>query len=116
MKERFTVEFLPDAVEFVNNLDDKAREKIYYNIRKSQFINDNELFKKITENIWEFRTLYKNTAYRLFAFWDKIGKQETLVLATHGIIKKTNKTPIKEIEKAESIRKQYLNQKNTSHE
>ena len=28
-----------------------------------------------------------------FAFWDKSGKKETLVLATHGILKKTNKTP-----------------------
>jgi phage-related protein len=109
MVEKFTVEFLPEAVEFMDNLDDKTREKIYYNIRKAQFINDNELFKKLNEHIWEFRTLYKSKAYRLFAFWDKAGNKETLVLATHGIIKKTNKTPAKEIEKAESIRKQYLN-------
>lgn len=109
MKEKFVVELLPDAVEFINNLDDKIREKIYYNIKKAQFINDNELFKKITEYIWEFRTLYKSSAYRIFAFWDKIEKKENLVLATHGIIKKTKKTPPKEIEKAENIRKQYLN-------
>jgi hypothetical protein len=31
-----------------------------------------------------------------------------LVLATHGILKKTQKTPSKEIKKAEEIRKQYL--------
>ena len=35
MLKRFEVEFLPDAVEFMNELDDKAREKIYYNIRKA---------------------------------------------------------------------------------
>lgn len=111
MKENFAVNFLPEAVEFINSLDDKAKEKIYYNLRKAQFINDNELFKKLNENIWEFRTLFKSTAYRLFAFWDKAGKEETLVLATHGIIKKTNKTPSKEIEKAEGVRKQYLKEK-----
>ncbi|MFV8326845.1 type II toxin-antitoxin system RelE/ParE family toxin [Flavobacterium sp. ZS1P14] len=33
---------------------------------------------------------------------------KTLVLATHGIIKKTGKTPEKEIEKAESIRLKYF--------
>lgn len=37
---------------------------------------------------------------------------ETFVIATHGIVKKTQKTPKKEIEKAESIRKEYFNDKN----
>ena len=111
MDEKFSVELLPEAVEFLELLDDKTREKIYYNIKKSQYITDNELFKKLNDNIWEFRTLYKSKAHRLFAFWDKTESSEIIVLATHGIIKKTNKTPQKEIEKAESIRKQYLNQK-----
>ena len=112
MEEKFAVELLPEAVEFMNGLDDKSREKIYYNIKKAQLINDKELFKKLNENIWEFRTLFKNTAYRIFAFWDKSKKEERIVLATHGIIKKTNKMPAREIEKAENIRKQYLNWKN----
>lgn len=36
-------------------------------------------------------------------------KNEALVIATHGIIKKMQKTPKKEIEKAENIRKEYFN-------
>lgn len=47
MKPNFDIELLPEAVEFLENLDDKTREKIYYNIKKSQFVNDNELFLKI---------------------------------------------------------------------
>ena len=111
MKPKFEIELLPEAVEFLDNLEDKAREKIYYNIKKAQFVNDKELFKKISEFIWEFRTLYNSKAYRLFSFWDKIEGKETLVVATHGILKKTQKTPPKEIKKAEEIRKQYLNNK-----
>ncbi|MVN23522.1 type II toxin-antitoxin system RelE/ParE family toxin [Mucilaginibacter arboris] len=111
MDEKFSVELLPEAVAFLEMLDDKTREKIYYNIKKSQYITDNELFKKLNDNIWEFRTLYNSRAYRIFAFWDKTKDLETVVLATHGLIKKTNKMPQKEIEKAESIRKQYLNPK-----
>ena len=111
MEQKFLVEFLPDAVDFLENLDDKTREKVYYNLRKAQIINDSELFKKLNDNIWEFRTLYKGNSYRLFAFWDKSDQQDTLVLATHGIIKKSNKTPTKEIEKAESIRLMYLDNK-----
>jgi len=108
MEPKFSVEFLPEAVEFMNNLEEKARDKIYFNIKKAQVISDNELFKKLNSDIWEFRTLYNGIAYRLFAFWDKTKTKETLVIATHGIFKKTNKTPQKEIEKAENIREQYL--------
>jgi len=111
MKLNFNIELLPEAIEFLENLDDKTREKIYYNIKKSQFVNDNELFKKLNDFIWEFRTLYNSKSYRLFSFWDKCDGQETLVVATHGIAKKTQKTPPKEIKKAEEIRKQYLDNK-----
>ena len=112
MKPIFEVEFLLEAVEFLENLDEKTREKVYYNIRKSQFVQDNELFKKLNDWIWEFRTLYNNKTYRLFAFWDNAEEQNVLVVATHGILKKTQKTPPKETKKAEEIRKQYMNNKN----
>ena len=70
-----------------------------------------ELFKKLDNSeIWEFRTLYNGTAYRLFAFWDT--ETHTLVVATHGIVKKTQKTPKKEIAKAEAIMKRYYELKN----
>ena len=45
----------------------------------------------------------------MFAFWDT--QTDTLVIATHGIIKKTQKTPKKEIVKAERIRQEYFNAK-----
>ncbi|WP_195415034.1 type II toxin-antitoxin system RelE/ParE family toxin, partial [Bacteroides finegoldii] len=45
------------------------------------------------------------------AFWDKVDGVDTLVIATHGFIKKTQKTPSKEITKAEEIRKIYFNSK-----
>lgn len=111
MNQNFKIELLPEAVEFLEHIDEKAREKIYYNIKKTQFINDKELFKKLNEFIWEFRTLYNSKAYRLFSFWDKTGEQERLVIATHGILKKSQKTPPREIKKAEEIRKQYLENK-----
>lgn len=111
MKKNFDVELLEEAQAFLENLGEKERNKIYYNIRKAQHINDNELFKKLNDNIWEFRTLYNSKAYRLFAFWDKSKKNNTVVISTHGILKKTQKTPTKEIEKAENIREEYLKYK-----
>ena len=112
MTEKFKVEFLPEAVEFMDSLDQKSQQKIYYNIKKAQLINDPELFKKLNDNIWEFRTFYNKTHFRIFAFWDKSQGQQTLVLSTHGLIKKTDRTPKTDLEKAERIREQYFEQKN----
>jgi phage-related protein len=111
MDKKFKVELLEEVNEFLNRLNEKAREKIIYNLRKAQVVNDNELFKKLNDNVWEFRTLHNKTKYRLFAFWDKTDKTETLVISTHGIEKKTAKTPKKEIEKTERIMKQYFEAK-----
>ena len=81
-----------------------------YNIDKSKYVLDKELFKKLEgTDIWEFRTLYNGIAYRLFAFWDT--RKDALVIATHGFIKKTNKTPQKEIAKPLAIRERYFHEK-----
>ncbi|WP_027376614.1 type II toxin-antitoxin system RelE/ParE family toxin [Kaistella palustris] len=106
--KKFEVIFWSDAREFLRELDSKSRDKIIFNIDKAAIKSDSELFKKLKGEIWEFRTLFNKTHYRIFAFGDKDNKQETLVLATHGIIKKTDKTPEKEIEKAEQIRLKYF--------
>jgi phage-related protein len=111
MTEKFQVQFLEEAVDFLDNLEEKAREKIYYNIKKAQVTNDRELFRKLNNEIWEFRTLFNKTHYRLFAFWDKVGNSETVVISTHGLIKKTDKTPVADLEKAERLRKFYFEQK-----
>jgi phage-related protein len=116
MNKKFNIDFLGEAYDFVESLDEKTRTKIYYNARKTQVINDPELFKKLNEFIWEFRTKYNKNYYRLLAFWDKTEKEDTLVLATHGFIKKTNKTPKTEIKKAEEIRKEYFERKTEKNE
>ena len=63
MTEKFQVQFLEEAANFLDNLEEKAREKIYYNIKKAQVTNDRELFKKLNNEIWEFRTLFNKTHY-----------------------------------------------------
>ena len=109
---KFRVLFLEDAKEFLGNLNEKTREKVIYNIWKSRTVNDKELLKKLKGEIWEFRTKYNKMYIRLFAFWDKTDKTDTLVVSTHGIIKKTMKTPSKEIKKAIQIKEKYFNLKN----
>jgi len=47
----------------------------------------------------------------LLAFWDKSDNKQTLVVATHGFVKKVDKVPINELERAERIRDKYFNNK-----
>ena len=110
MKERFEVVFLPDAVHFMNQMEENAREKMYFNIKKAQVKNDNKIFKKLNKNIWEFRCEYQHQVYRLFSFLEKSNNKIRIIVATHGMIKKSQKTPKHEIDKAEQIRKKYLRQ------
>jgi len=92
----------------LENLEEKTYEKIIYNIDKARFKNDPKLFKKLRDDISELRTKYSGIQYRLFAFWDKSKPFKTLVIATHGMVKKTDKVPDKEIEKAVGIMKMYF--------
>ena len=105
---KIQVVLLDEALTFVRSLPLKVQQKITYNYKKIEHgIVDNELFKKLENSeIWEFRTLFNGNCYRLFSFWDT--ETGTLIVATHGIVKKTQKTPQKEIAKAEEIRQQYF--------
>ena len=109
--QKFEVKFLEEAVEFLDLLDEKVRDKIIYNITKAQFSTNKELLKKLNEEIWEFRTLYQSIAYRLFAFWDKSEKDRALVILTHGLIKKTEKTPKAYLVKSQLLRNSYFESK-----
>ena len=106
-KTRFKIVYTEEAIDFLRHLPQKVKAKVVYNIGKSMYVLDNSLFKKLENtDIWEFRTLYNGNAYRLFAFWDT--EEDTLVIATHGMIKKSQRTPLKEIEKAEAKEKEYF--------
>ena len=110
---KFKIIYSDEVVNFLNSLNDKSRKKILFNINRSKYSIDNNLFKKlVNSDIWEFRTKYDGLTFRIFAFWDR--ENETLVVTTHGIIKKTQKTPLKEIQKAENMRNAYFKAKNNS--
>ena len=91
MTEKFKVEFLEEVFEFLEKIDKKARKKIFFNIDRAKVITDNTLFKKLTSDIWEFRTLYDKKQYRLFAFWDKTDNKVTLVIAQHTELSKRHR-------------------------
>lgn len=106
----FETVFLEEADEFISTLNPKTIKKILYNIDLAEQTNSSKLFKKITDDIWEFRTSHFGIQIRLLAFWDISNrKTTTLVIATHGFIKKVDKVPKKEIERAKKIMVKYYN-------
>lgn len=114
-KKQFKVIYSSDVLRFLKSIDSKAAAKILYNINKSSIAVDKELFKKLVgTDIWEFRTLYRGISYRILAFWDSTC--DALVVTTHAFVKKDQKTPLKEIRKAELIRDKYFKLKNNGND
>lgn len=105
--EVISILLLTPAKDFIASLPFSAAEKIRYNLHRVACGRyDKDLFKKLSKNIWEFRTLYEGVAYRLLAFYDP--SKKALIVATNGFIKKTGKTPLRELARAETLRKIYL--------
>lgn len=109
--QKFQTRFLEEADKFISELDSKTAKKILYNIDLAEQTNDPKLFKKLQNDIWEFRTKFAGLQIRLLAFWDKTDKTDTLVFATHGFIKKVDKVSKNEIERAVKIKEQYFENK-----
>ena len=110
MKRQFEVKHSKRSLDFLAELEGKAKNKILYNIDRASFLNDPELFKKLKNEIWEFRTIYQKVKYRLLGFWDNTRKDSKFVVVSHGLIKKTRKIPKREIAKAEKFRQIYFDQ------
>jgi phage-related protein len=109
--QKFQTRFLEEADKFISEHDSKTVRKIFYNIDLAEQTNDPKLFKKLKNDIWEFRTVFAGIQIRLLAFWDKSDNTDTLVFATHGFIKKVDKVPKNEIERAVRIKDQYFENK-----
>jgi len=96
--------------EFIKNLQNDAQQKLLIAIKKTQNGNKGDWFKKLkgTDDIWEFRVLSNRNHYRLLAFWDKRDLIQTLIICVEGFLKKTDKTPKRLIDSAESKKKEYF--------
>ena len=58
LKAKFDVTYMEAALSYLESLPEKVQDKIAYNISKSRYFMDKELFKKLNDDIWEFRTRY----------------------------------------------------------
>jgi phage-related protein len=96
------------VAEFLDSLPGKWARKITWVLKliEEMDIVPSRYFKKLTdtEDIWECRIQFGSNIMRIFCFFTG----DEVVVLTHGIMKKTNKLPKKEIDRAENYRRDYL--------
>lgn len=111
MKKEIVIILLKEAEEYFDNLPDKVKNKFIFSFTKTELGYKGDWFEKLksTSGIFEFRQRDSSKFYRIFAFWDSTKEVKTLIIGTHGVDKKSNKTPKREIEKAEKIKSKYFN-------
>lgn len=108
---REVIIYKDNFVDFYKNQDSKIKEKIGYVLDLVRFEKHvPEKFYKLlknTEGIWEVRVITTFKSIRILCFQDK----GDLVVLTNCFLKKTQKTPQKEIKMAEKLKKEYLKEK-----
>ena len=97
------------AIDFLNSLDPKMKAKMTRTINLLE-VNGYKLrepyTKSLRDGIFELRAKEGSDITRVLYFY-VIGDKAVL---THGFVKKTDKTPSSEIERAIRYRDDYLNQ------
>lgn len=96
-------------IEFINSLSEVERKKVFYVIEmlKTQDRINSKFVKHIVEGIYELRVEYSSNIFRIFFIFDK----EKIVVLFNGFMKKTQKTPANEIEKAIELKNEYYGNK-----
>jgi len=93
--------------EFIDSLPGKVAQKIVWVLKLLEDLEivPSSYFKKLvgTEEIWECRIQFGSNTYRIFCFFI-----DHSVILTHGFVKKSQRTPAGEIERAETYRRDFL--------
>lgn len=94
------------AEQFIDRLDAKMKAKVFGRL---ELLEENgsslgmPFSRHLSDGIFELRTVQGNNITRILYFF-VVGKR---VILTHGFIKKTQETPLREIEKAKRIRSDW---------
>ncbi|TVZ26522.1 phage derived Gp49-like protein DUF891 [Gillisia sp. Hel_I_86] len=109
---REIINYKRNFVDFYNSQDDKIQRKIEYVLDLVRYEKrvPKKFYKLLTntDGIYEVIVITTFKSIRILGFQD----EGNLVVLTNSFIKKTQKTPRKEIKLAEKLKKEYLKEKN----
>ena len=92
---------------FLDTLSDKVVQKVIAVIELVETVPvvPAKYFRKLVgTELFEFRIRWERNIYRLLCFFDR----NNTVVITHGFMKKTQRTPRREIDRAERYRRDYF--------
>lgn len=99
-------------VDFYESQEPKVQEKIEYVLDLVRFERQvpKKFFKSLenTDGIYEVRVITTFKSIRIFCFFD----DGNIVVLANCLVKKTQKTPRKDINLAQRLKKEYLRNKN----
>jgi len=94
--------------EFLDSLESAAARKVTWTLKLLEDLPmvPSRFFKKLegSAQIWECRVSFRSNAYRILCFF----AGNSVIVLTHGFMKKSRKTPKAEIQKAEALRRDFL--------
>jgi phage-related protein len=103
--------FGDQVIDFYQSQELKVQLKIEYVLDLVRFEKQVPIkfYKKLesTNGIYEVRVITSQKSIRILCFQD----EGTLVVLTNAFLKKTQKTPKKEIKLAEKLKEEYLKEK-----
>src|SRR5690606_2967594 len=102
-------------LNFYKTLDSKVQKKFNWTLQLIATLDKaipKKYFQHITNSsgLYEIRVEVESDIYRVFCFFDK----GNIVILIDGFRNKTRKTPVKELEMAERLKKQYFEEQNCS--
>lgn len=107
--ERDVLIFKSSFIEFYRSQEPKVQQKIEFvlDLIRYEHAVPAKFFKRLlnTQGLYEVRVITPQKSIRILGFLD----EGNLVVLTNGFIKKTQKTPRREIEKAKRLRDEYYN-------
>jgi len=108
---RKIISYKDSFLDFYKSQDLKIQEKIEYVLDLVRFEKQvpAKFYKLLegTDGIWEIRVITTFKSIRILCFNDK----GNLVILTNCFIKKSQKTPKKEIKLAEKLKNEYMTEK-----
>lgn len=98
-------------MDFYKNLGDKVKEKVKYVLELIKQVDrvPEKFLSPMTgyDGLFEVRVEYQSNIYRIFCCFD----QGQLVVLFNGFLKKTQKTPKDEIDRAMRLKDEYFKSK-----
>lgn len=99
--------------EWLNALDDERAQSVAIGVRFFEEyplpVVPKKFFEKVTEHIWEIKCHHGKEQFRLLAFHDG----DTIVIAVHGLAKKSMDLKKQDLDTAEERRQDHLKRKAT---